>query len=279
MAWKLAIGVTSHVDLSTPEVGAAIFDALATTSHKLVPQVVEVWDEKTTVETASDFVEKWFTETPYEVHEGRSRKGPLLRKGVYRVGANWKRKHVLKGNGSFIPRVEIEPQGDDCIIIEHTFASSIDWSSLFSRLIAITQPAHAMLHVFEDRMHTEVRGQDDLDHFNGPIAGEHWFTSWKTSAGHWRRPEPWKIAERKRYRFLPDLAWLNHFGPEFDGQFDPQTLSSAVAEMKKEARGWTVQLSDDVADISLRPVQFEEVRKRARQSFQPDFFRRPLPDQ
>jgi hypothetical protein len=278
MAWKVAIGFTSYVDLSTREVGGAIFNALASTSEKLVPEIVEVWNEKAKVETASDFAEKWFTETPFEVREGRSRKAPLIRKGVYRIGANWRRKHALKGIGSLTPRAEDNYQGDDCIVIEYDFSKRIDWASLFSKLVAITQPAHAMLHVFEGHSDKVVRGQDQLDFFDGPIAGESWFTSWKTSTGHWQRPEPWKVADRKRYRFLPDLAWLNHFGPEFDSQFNPQELTGAVAAVEPEARGLSVRLSDDVSDVFMKPAQFEEIRSKARRCFAPEFFRSPLPD-
>jgi hypothetical protein len=155
--------------------------------------------------------------------------------------------------------------------LEHNYAVRVHWQALFRRLVDQFRPAHANLHVFTD---CELeRASDDRFAFRAPIVGEGSFTHWKSASGDWRGPDPWEITARRRYCFLPDLAWGNYLGDEFSGRYDRTTLiehSSAPVEFNG---GILFHVTDKLNDVVDRHSVFEEKRAWLRTAFSDDVFR------
>ena len=186
------------------------------------------------------------------------------------------------------PRSERDPAGCDTIELEIAFSKRIDWAGLFDRLVAATRPSFAMLHAFTGGAQSLVLGPDHFTDFAGPIAGEGWFTAWQTPLGTWRRPDSFRVTERRQYLFLPELPWLSHFGPQFSGQYDPDCLIASVARAKRRDFGLTTQLSENIFDAVAHSAIYEVALANARSCFRQGFFRsgnrsistslRPVPD-
>jgi hypothetical protein len=288
MGNRVAIGITSYDDLASTAVANDVFDALESTSIKLIPEVVVADGAKIIVDGRTAFVTNWLTEVPYVVRANRSKSSEVLRRGHYRTGAEWVRRNSLKSKGTMIPRPERDPTGCDTIELEIAFSKRIDWAGLFDRLVAATRPSFAMLHAFPDGPQSLVLGPDYVTEFVGPIAGEGWFTAWRTPLGTWRVPDSFRVDERRRYLFLPELPWLSHFGPQFSGQYDPDRLIASVARAKRRDCGLTTQLSENLFEAVEHSAAYELALANARSCFRQGFFRlgnrsikaslRPFPD-
>lgn len=272
MPARLAIGITTYLDISTPFIGRGVYDAYAATAAAIAPNQVSIWSTKHAIANGDDFSRLWRTEMPFKVKDKRG--GETVDSGVYEIGAEWRRIGGLTGRGEVAFR-GADRTRPDTLIIDHKHSHKIDWRSLFERLIDLTRPAYAMLHLFTDAEVERSQDAERFDRFDGPIAGEEHFVSWKSSLGDWRRPDPWELSDRRRYRFLPELSWANYLGSEFTGEFDANLVQERAARVKLSEHGMLFEVSSDLADVQDRPVEFDQQRLRLREAFRLGFFRTP----
>lgn len=271
---KIAIGITTYSNISDREFGAAIYEAHEETTKRLVPNKIRIWSKKHDVSSAEDFGSLWLTVMPFEKREGKGPdKGKLLDKGELRVGAEWSRTGPLAGRGSVKFRPDVDHSRYDTLSIEFNYDPKIDWYGLFKRLVDICQPAYGMLHLFTDSELSRYEGKDYLECFNGPLVGEDSFTSWKTSEGTWRRLDKWQLAERRTYRFLPQLSWANYFGLEFDGEVDAMRRRAVAEADQGIENGRFLHITESISDVLGRSELFDAKRERLKSYFSDGFFR------
>lgn len=265
---KVGIGITTYEDIRSPEFGYALYEALVATSPKLAPYRIDVIAERYEVSGPQDFVSCWCNERRLIV---RPKYGvaPSYH-APFEFGADWRTKGVLSGSGNVFFGSR-DPNDPSTLTIQHNYATRVNWKALFQRLVEVFKPAHGNLHVFTER-ELEIAGEGRFA-FRAPITGEATFTQWKTKIGTWGGPDPWETTQRRKYRFLPDLAWGNFLGVEFSGRFDRKALletSSAPAELD---RGILFHVTEKLSDVVDRHSLFEEERAKLRTVFAADFFR------
>ena len=168
---------------------------------------------------------------------------------------------------------ELNAADASTISIQHTWSPRVDWVELFRLLTEVFQPSYAMLHLFTEAEVAASAGRDRFDVFDGPVTGERSFTSWKSILADWRFPDHFDLAARRRYRFLPELAWANWLGPEFDGQYDKAFLQANAASPVPMARGFAFQITQDLRDIEQHPAAFSDARAKLKSAFASGFFR------
>lgn len=274
MRQKIAIGITTYVDISGREFGAAIYQAHEETSKRLTPNKIRIWSAKHDVGTAYDFGSLWLTVTPFEKREGKGPdKGKLIEKGEFHVGADWSRTGSLAGRGRVDFRPEIDRSLCDTLSIEFNYDPKIDWYVLFERIVDVCKPAYGMLHLFTELELSRSEGKDRFERFDGPLVGEGSFTSWKTSEGHWRSPDKWQLAERRYYRFLPQLSWANYFGSEFDGEVDAMRRKTGAGGIQGNEDGRFLRITDAISDVIDRQEFFDTKREKLKSCFADGFFR------
>jgi hypothetical protein len=144
---RIAIGLTTYLDITKQSFGASVFDAYLSTSTKIAPNRVAVWSEKHPVQTREDFARFWLTRTRCEVRSEK-REGYLVDGGELLVGAKWRCVGRLSGEGEVAFRSERDTGGPNCIRIIHNYSAAVDWHRLFEELITVTVPSYAMLHLF-----------------------------------------------------------------------------------------------------------------------------------
>lgn len=266
----VGIGITTYLDISSTERGAAIYDAYNAHAPTLAPDHVRIRSVRYPVCTAADFASYWRADGTFELRENRGR-GPIVEKGNLIVGAEWMRPG--RGGGKVIFRPELQNDRPDAVVIKHPYSSQCDWSGLFSRLVDICEPAYAMLHLFTEE---EIGGPqgDRFERFDGPFAGEEHFTSWKSSLGEWRKPDRWEVEERRRYRHLPSLSWANFLGPEFEGQFDKDHLAKHAAHCRAGRAGILFSVTNVIDDVINESDHFASSKLSISAAFRNGFFRR-----
>lgn len=268
MKSKVGIGITTYEDIRSPDFGYALYEALSATSPKLAPYRVDVIAEKYEVSSPQDFASHWCSERRLVVRPKYGVAPSYIAPSEF--GANWRTKGALSGSGD-VYFGGTDPNASRTVTLEHNYAASVNWQKLFRRLVELFKPAHANLYIFTER-ELELAGEGRFA-FRTPIAGEGTFTHWKSKSGDWRGPDSWQVAERRLYRFLPDLAWGNYLGDEFSGRFDRPLLlktSSAPAEYNK---GILFQVTSKLSDVIGQHSLFEEERAKLRTVFADDFFR------
>lgn len=274
MRQNIAIGITTYVDISDKEFGAAIYQAHEETSKRITPNRIRIWSAKHDVGTALDFGSLWLTTMPFEKRESKGPdKGKLIEKGEFRIGAEWSRSGPLAGHGRVDFRPDIDHSQCDTLSIEFNYHPKIDWYLLFERIVDVCKPAYGMLHLFTELELSRSKGKDHWERFDGPLVGEGSFTGWKTSEGHWRRPDKWQLAERRRYRFLPQLSWANYFGPEFDGEVDAVRRNTGADGLPGNMDGRFLRITDAISDVSDRQDFFDAKREKLKSYFGDGFFR------
>jgi hypothetical protein len=271
---KIAIGITTYVDISGTEFGKAIYQAHEDTSNRLTPNKVEASVTKHDVETADDFGALWLTIKPYKLVVAKGPdKGTLVEKGEYHIGAEWSRTGSLAGRS----RVDFRPNTNhaDCdrLSIVFNYDPKIDWYGLFERLVDVCKPAYGMLHLFTELELSRSEEKDRFERFDGPVVGEGSFTSWKTSEGYWRHYDKWQLAERRYYRYLPQLSWANYFGPEFDGEVDAVRRKIGADANQGNEAGRILRITDAISDVVKRPEFFDAKREELKSQFPNGFFR------
>lgn len=266
---RVGIGITTYKDVSDPQVGAAIFDAYSANLPSIAPVKVSVRSQRFPIASRADFQQHWLTLIPFEVHERKG--GARLETGMHRIGPQWRAK--TGGGGSATFRPEMQYDRDDCIVIDHQWAPKGLWLNFFTELVQLCEPSYAMLHLFEAAEVTPLQGPDGIATFDGPFAGEHHFTMWRAESGHWYRPDPWQAAERRQYRFLPQLSWANFLGTEFGGRYDVAAVQNDAASFHSVGEGALFTVTEKLDDIIRQPSHFEERRNALRASFEPGFFR------
>jgi hypothetical protein len=196
----------------------------------------------------------------------------LLERGHFRYGAEWRTKGPLSGSGKVSFASDLDPHGAHEVTLEHNYSSAVDWVQLFRSMVDLFKPSHAMLHVFTER---ELSLVDDRQRFafTGPVSGEAHFTMWLSSLGDWRRPDSFRLDERRRYRFLPQLAWANVLGPEFAGRYDEARLERGAACFERIDGATYIQVTDRLDDVVSAPDVFEPARTDMKAAFAPDVFR------
>lgn len=265
---KVGIGLTTYKDVRSPDFGLAFYQALLACSPKLVPYRAEVVGKRYDVSGPQDFASHWCTELR------------LVSRPKYGIapaytppsdfGAHWRTKGSLSGGGEVFFGGD-DPNAPCTVTLEHTFSAKLGWIDLFRRLVEKFEPAHANLHIFTDR-ELELAGNGRFA-FRAPIIGEGSFVQYKTSLGHWHGPNRWEIAERRRYRFLPELAWANYLGNEFSGRFNRQFLLERSKYSADVSNGILFQITDSLDDVVRKPSYFEHERDMLRPIFADDFFR------
>lgn len=273
---KIAIGLTTYLDITDPAFGAAVYDAYAAASARVTPNQVRVWSQKHSVTSRDEFAGLWLTRSPFEVHADR-RKTELLKRGVSLIGAEWRHIGSPSGEGSVHFRPETDTSRANTVSIEHNWATGVDWVALFRRLIETLQPSYAMMHLFTEAELEAAVGRDRFDRFDGPVVGEGSFTSWKSIIGDWRGPDSFDHAARRQYRFLPELSWANWFGPEFDGRYERDFLAVHAANVVSTANGFGFQVTDSLRDVEQQPDEFRTARERLKSAFAADVFRSSSP--
>lgn len=273
MPLKVAIGVTTYVDILGDAFGAAVYDAHAAVSDRIVPNQVTIWSTKHLVASQSEFSALWLTRTPFKRYEDR-RKLKVIDSGEYLIGAEWRRTGAISGRGQVRFRPDTDMIGANELTLEFNYSPKIDWYLLFKRMVAIFAPSYAMLHLFSDADRSRPYSTyDGPCRYDGPIAGEWQFTTWQTGMGNWRKPDWFDKKGRRTYRFLPELSWANHLGREFDGQYDPARLAGEVAELETSSAGVAFKLTDALSDVAMERDAFRGSRDAARAAFAPEFFR------
>lgn len=275
MTAKVAIGITTYLDLADPAFVEAIFDAYAAVSSKIVPDRIKVMSKKYAVNSRADFGAHWVTRIPYRVRANRSRSSALVERGELVVGAEWRRTGANSGQGQIYFRPDDDDSRDNKIFIRSKYSSNVRRDKLFELLVALCKPSYAMLHLFGVVGSAADKARDRVERFDGPIAGEEYFTSWKSSIGEWRKPDKWQLSERRQYKYLPELAWGNYLGFEFDGQFDRQFVEAAAYSSKPIGRGLLFQTTQALADIQKSPTDYCAGRDKLKAAFCPGFFRGP----
>lgn len=268
MILKVGIGLTTYEDVRSHDFGLAFYNALVECSPKLAPYRVDVINEKYDVEGAVDFASRWCSERRLVVRAKCGTAPSYVAPSDF--GADWRTKGAISGAGA-VSFGSYDPNDPSTLMLEHNYRVSPDWRGLFDSLVRIFRPAHANLHIFTKR-ELELAGEGRFA-FREPITGEGAFTHWKTASGAWHGPDRWQVAERRQYRFLPELAWGNFLGNNFTGRFDRDQLlerSNAPVEIND---GLLFQLTDSLNDVVKQPAHFESERIRLRTIFADDFFR------
>lgn len=263
---RVALGITTYKDLRSAKVGALVYEALAEASPKLAPTRAGLWQQRHVVGNRDEFAAHWHTELVHEVREHRGRTAPVLERGTSHAGARWRTTGALNGGGAVSYRPDADNTRPDVLHIDHAFSPRVDWYELLRRLVEITSPAYAMVHVFN------VQGSScdasvDPTVFCGALTGEDRFISWKTAAGTWRKPDKWERAERRRYRFLPDLPWASYLGPEFSGSVDRARLREAAFDSCDVEEGVLFRTSSQLQDVLAPEAEFSARQSRLKRAF------------
>lgn len=268
MKTKVGIGVTTYEDIRSPSFGLAIYDALIASSLKLAPYRIDVIGEKFEVGSAQDFASHWCSQRRLVISP-KYGIAPSYHQPM-EFGADWRTKGALSGTGRvfFAGR---DSNGASTLTLQHNYVTNVDWRGLFLRVIDLIKPAHANLHIFTER-ELELAGEGRFA-FRAPIAGEPFFTAWKSSLGDWRVPDSWDVAERRRYRFLPCLAWGNYLGAEFSGRFNQKRLLERSIMPVRIGNGILFHVTENLKDVIDQPGYFECEREKLYSAFADDFFR------
>jgi len=265
---KIGLGLTTYKDIRSPTFAEDVFEALSEASPKLAPSVASIAGERFPIGNVEDFSKHWCCERVFVVRPKYGVAPPPLRADV---GIAWRTKGTLAGHGELHLFPSNDPNAANGLTLHHTYASKVDWVRLFERLVALLEPSHALLHLFTPR--ELQRAGTGRFAFTQAFSGENHFTAWQASSGDWRRPDPWQREERRRYRFLPDLAWANAFGREFHGRYETERLRQGAARLEQLENVDLVYATERIDDMRLRPEQFEDARLRMRSAFAEDVFR------
>ena len=222
--------------------------------------------------SAEDFAAHWLTLIPVEIRDRRG--GTVTDRYNHTQGAEWRTKGALSGGGRVRFSSANDPNGSHEITLEHNYSARVDWNALFRSLTSLFEPSHAMIHVFTDQ-ELEMVDKQERFAFNGPIAGEPYFTSWIDSSGDWRRPDSFQLEEHRRYRFLPELAWANVLGREFDNRYDAVKVAQKSAVFELVGASNYIQITDKIADVVNNPTEFFQARAKLKEFFVNDVFRAP----
>lgn len=245
---RIVIGITTYRDLRDAAIGAQVYDACAEVSPRLVPARASVFQQHHAVTNRDEFAALWYSEARSEVREGRTRTARVLERGILHLGAEWRSTGALNGNGNVVFRPERDNTQPDTLAVDHAFSPKVDWYGLLRKLVQITEPAYAMLHLFNGQGGGLTHSVEP-DAFCGALTGEARFTSWKTPAGTWRKPDKWERAERRTYRYLPDLPWANYLGPEFSTRYDRAALREAAFDSCEMGEGVLFSSTAHLRDV------------------------------
>lgn len=269
---KVGIGITTYVPIFDPAFGELVFNAYAAASSRLSPYQIAVWSLKHPISSGTEFAAHWATSGSFELLTRRG--GDVLERGFFNVGAEWRTKGPLSGGGRVYFASNKDPRGSHELVLEHNFSAGVDWVTLFRSLVTGFAPSHAMLHVFTDRERNREHG-DGSYVFNRPMTGEGLFTSSLLPSGVRRRPDSFRVEERRRYCSLPELAWANVFGKEFAGQYDAEKLRTEAARFETTSDAAYLQITDHLEDVIRAPELFEQARARLKASFADQMFFNP----
>ena len=263
---RIVLGITTYRDLRSTEIAEQIYDAFSAASPKLAPNRISVWLQHQPVANRSDFAKHWHTQMAYEIRASRSKTAPIRDEGNSQVGANWRTTGALNGRGEVSFQPDRDKTRPDTLRIDHAFSPRVDWYELLHQLVQITEPAYAMLHVFNVEG-TSCGHSIAPDEFSGALTGEDRFVSWKTPAGTWRKPDKWERAERRRYRYLPNLPWANYLGPEFRDSFNLDQLREAVSDSCEMGDGMLFRTTSQLGDVLQAEFEFSERQAQLKRAF------------
>jgi hypothetical protein len=273
---KVGIGITTYAEVAAPEVGAAVFDAYDAVSSRITPNQIlaGIFREKHTVSNRSDFAAHWVSTSEMTTWADKKMTERLSHQEIV-SGAEWRRTGALPGTGQVQLRSPMAANDSNSLLIQHTFDRRIDWLALFRRLVDLLSPSHAMLHLFTEAEMAPYLVDDRSRRFDQPFAGEYHFTGHRYPNGLRLRPSQWETAERRTYRYLPELTWGVVLGPEFTGQYNAEIIRRFGYEVTIGEHGAWFTMTPKLDDMETDPASFEAARRRLRSAFPEWAFERP----
>jgi hypothetical protein len=238
------MGFTVFSDLTSPDAGLAVLDALGS---DLAPEFIKGIGSSNRALACSS-PKDWLTH--WAVPAKMS--GPGGSRDVV-FGADWTRKRAPQGFGMVHHgqlRGEIRPT---TITLSHTYSPRVDWLAIFQRLCALLNPAYAMAHLFTPQQVAAGQETGLISSQTGQVFRRH------------KRPADEFYSTEKRPFFdceLPQLAWANWFGQEWEGRADAVLAAQTT-------QGPLLTLSDRIEDIATSPEGFTASRARLEPMFAP----------
>lgn len=263
---KIAIGITTYEDISSVDIGRAVYDLLLEFGGKLQPEFVN-WHEPVNIPVADPetWSRYWSIDAMTRVERGAIE---------FKFGPIWRRRSSLASTGSVSHGDRSERNADSTFRLYARTAGSVDWLNLFSKLCTLFKPAYGMLHCFP----TQEIKKLDYQSFDGAVAGEIAFTTRVAADGNLVRPDLWRLTFPRQFIYLPELSWANYFGPEWAGTYDVEGLIRLAHAAWRDEHGLFLQVSENLSDVSKNYETFSKQRDLLRTCFVPGTFRMALPE-
>ena len=272
---KIAIGITTYKDITSPEYAERLYQACLTASKKIVPNRLNFLGVKCSVSSCGQFAQNWTKKYARETRENRSKNAKVLDKGELHVGAEWSTVGAISGKGSLGLPPTKEPLKSYTIQLQYNFNENIDWLNLFRNIIGFTSPSYGMMHLFspEDIQLKRSGGTT----FGGPVIGESQFVRWATSISTIRKPDSWEFEKRRNYIALPELSWANYLGSEFSGNYNASCLEEASHLFEIDNDGVLILATKNVSDVLVQEKNTKKFAKFKNHAFRRFAFMRHKP--
>ncbi len=255
---RIEINLTTYKDISSKEIGCAIYNSLCGLSASLSPELIS-WSEPVNYPVTN--LEKWldFWGAPASI----SANGTTT---SFKIAPMWRRKKSVQYSG--IASFNEGKREDSTISMAFKWNPSINWELLFDNFCEITSPSYGMLHLFtESELNTFPNKTPYLS------CGEGTFVNFISPDGNIRKPDSWDKVSRRRYRYLPDLAWKNHFGSEFFHFFNSEGVNFSNYKCREDENHILMKITDSIHDIHSEHEIFIKNKARAKNIFPAYFFR------
>ena len=273
----ISIGITTYSDTANKKFALQFYDAYQDHLPVCTPDRMKIWSSKSTITNKDEFANIWCYEAPVTIKANRG-KGPIIKQWKARLDTEWRRSRAGGGKVKFRP--SNRPEQPDTLSMKHPYRVRADWLGFFKTLIEISTPAHAMLHLFSEQEVQAWHGTYSigdkppvLNRFDGPVVGEDAFTYVLSDFSDPRKQPSDFEAARKMYRYLPELSWANYLGPEFNCEYDIDTLQKGSEACEQIGEGILFTASDQIGDIIKDRAGFLKKRNNLRSAFEQGFFR------
>ena len=160
----------------------------------------------------------------------------------------WRRKNAPRTYGSVS---ESGNFGSDGVRLKCDWKSTIDWFSLFKRLVETTNSNAAYLHLFCDHELQPVTFGSPNHDFRLGAAG---------------------AALRNG---IPGIGWANYFGSDYAKEVDPALLRKNGFEVEPFENGYIFKVSPDITDVKTDYEAFDKRRQLLRSLFRQEVFQKP----
>lgn len=237
------MGFTVFADLTPPETALAILDALG---PDLAPSHVKGMGHARPLAICGpgDWLSLWAVRGQMTVRGAKTEVA---------FGSDWSRRTAPQGYGMVNHGQQRGDIRSSTLILDHSYSARIDWLGVFTRLCTLLTPAYAMAHLFTPEQVETGRATGLTAAQTGQVFRVH------------KRPAEEYHATVKPPFFdcqLPQLAWANWFGPEWEGRADAVLQASG-------ATGPLLTLSPRIEDVANAPTDFAAARSRLELLFPP----------